>query len=500
MALNDSDRFVINDGTVSQTITFAEFKDGTVLNDSDKFLVNDGVKTETITWLEIQDELGPKGTVNTPTVLKPKDGAGSGDTRYLKSDQIIEVEDLGGGQTKLTLNDSTDLSDIESVGGEIWMTDGTGAPGPYSQTPYTLTTSQVIDVSDGAPTKYSTRYYNSTQLSFGDDPATMLDLATAIVGDTDLNIGDPMTTSNYVSFFELDSPGTVRIGRPAGCLENGQFASVMYGSNTGAAGDWVKVDRTTGRCCQSLQVFQYYAFWLTDPGDELLVTQHNSYAVFEAENAVKLTFADPNPDLRYFLPGDVVGNDGLEDITVVSTGYPTENTMTVSGGTWNNGDVVEYETDGGKGTIDSVNVSNKTITLTNSANRNERWIGENKAGTLFSAAGPSVVDAPLLTTDVELESSQFATTPDGIDGLKEIVWNIDGVDQSAGTLNPYRPTGLPVNSEVTIKVKHIANSIGESGWSASTKFTTGATRNLYTFYEERITALVTRIEELEGGA
>ena len=80
MALNDSDKLLVNDGSKTETITFANFKNGTMLNDSDKFLVNDGSKTETITWAEIQDELGPNGVVNTPTVLKPDDGAGSGDT------------------------------------------------------------------------------------------------------------------------------------------------------------------------------------------------------------------------------------------------------------------------------------------------------------------------------------------------------------------------------------------------------------------------------------
>ena len=95
MALNDSDRFVINDGTDLNTITFAQFKDGTVLNPTDLFLVNDGIKTETISWEEIEDELGPKGVVVQPTVVKPKDGAGSGEERYLKTDTITSIE--GGG-------------------------------------------------------------------------------------------------------------------------------------------------------------------------------------------------------------------------------------------------------------------------------------------------------------------------------------------------------------------------------------------------------------------
>ena len=98
MAINDSDKLLINDGSKTETITFAQFKDGNVLNDSDKFLINNGTKTETITWAEIEDEIGPNGIVNTPVVLKPDDGAGSGETRYLKSGVITQV---GGGGTAL---------------------------------------------------------------------------------------------------------------------------------------------------------------------------------------------------------------------------------------------------------------------------------------------------------------------------------------------------------------------------------------------------------------
>ena len=95
MAINDTDKLLVNDGSKTETITFAQFKDKAVLNDTDKFLINDGTKTETITWAEIEDSLGPNGVVNTPTVLKPKDGAGSGDLTYLITDPITNIE--GGG-------------------------------------------------------------------------------------------------------------------------------------------------------------------------------------------------------------------------------------------------------------------------------------------------------------------------------------------------------------------------------------------------------------------
>ena len=95
MPVNDTDKLLVNDGSKTETVTFAQFKEGSMLNDTDKFLINDGSKTETVTWSDIQDELGPKGEVAKPTVLKPKDGAGSGEERALQTDEIIAVE--GGG-------------------------------------------------------------------------------------------------------------------------------------------------------------------------------------------------------------------------------------------------------------------------------------------------------------------------------------------------------------------------------------------------------------------
>jgi len=61
MALNDTDKFLINNGFKAETITFAQYKEGTMLNDSDKFLVNDGSKTETITWATLKAESGGGG-------------------------------------------------------------------------------------------------------------------------------------------------------------------------------------------------------------------------------------------------------------------------------------------------------------------------------------------------------------------------------------------------------------------------------------------------------
>ena len=162
-------------------------------------------------------------------------------------------------------------------------------------------------------------------------------------------------------------------------------------------------------------------------------------------------------------------------------------------------DKAEYQTNGGQGDIVSVNTNDNTLLISNTGDRDNRWIAENKVGTNFAVAGPQFVDDPLLTADVELESSLFSTTPDDADTLKNIVWELNGATQDAGLSNPYKPTGLALNTEYTVRVKHQGNSLPDSAWSSSTTFTTGATRNLYTYYQDRIAGLISRIEDLESG-
>ena len=225
-------------------------------------------------------------------------------------------------------------------------------------------------------------------------------------------------------------------------------------------------------------------------------------------DAIELTFpgdVSTNPDLRYFKVGDEV-QPGVE---IVINGYnldPKENKLVIDGGSWLGSDGsgeaggdthVEYQTTGGEGEIVSVNTDDNTIMLTNTGDRDNRWIAENKAATDFKVAGPDVVDEPLLTADVELQSSLFSTTPDDVDTLKNIVWELNGVEQNAGTSNPYKPT-LSTDTTYTVRVKHQGNSLPDSAWSTSTTFTTGATRNLYTYYKERVEQLEARIAGIEA--
>ena len=171
--------------------------------------------------------------------------------------------------------------------------------------------------------------------------------------------------------------------------------------------------------------------------------------------------------------------DPTPAVNVISVNTAT-NTMIVDNAGFNAGDVAEYQTKGGKGTI--VSVENNTMMVTDSADRDERWIKG------FSASdNSSIIDDPLLTNDVQLRGSDFATTPPDADTLKEIIWDINGVEYSAGVTNPWSPLEkLPTNTTVTVKVKYKGNVLEDSIWSPTVTFTTGASmRSLFT----RIAAL-----------
>ena len=179
------------------------------------------------------------------------------------------------------------------------------------------------------------------------------------------------------------------------------------------------------------------------------------------------------------------------------TGLKVNNRLLIDGSLVDGDNHVEYQTNGGEGEIVSVNTDDNTILLSDTGDRDNRWIAENKAATDFYVAGPDIVDEPLLTADVELESSIFSTTPPGTDSLKNIVWELNGVTQDAGLTNPYKPT-LSTDTTYTVRVKHQGNSLADSAWSTSTTFTTGATRNLYTYYKERVELLESRLASIEA--
>ena len=579
--------------------------------------------------------------------------------------------------TKLTVDSDKDLADMT---GAVFMSDGAGAPGPYTQTPYKLVTSDIESVNDTDPANIT--------LTFPGDVSTNPDLQYFKAGDV-VNQYVPgggdiyMVTDAGVPFF--DDPGFLTFNSTADDI----FSDTENPGNSYIvrANSWLEVQFLGGVQVQNtlyIYVGDYngfpYEVYINDekidgpeengkwPNQEFAATS-NAIPFSGILKKFKIV-CDTGPVLRqFFVDQDVLANkitgtvayQKLQEVKVISTGYPDSNTMVVDGGewlgsdgsatdnaelgwnqdevwsantsgqyygaqyTWTNvfngvigttfssgvyvkdgstaqvdfnppiacrklelnsskgvltgdplsGNIevtvltdgiqntytisptvntpsivwmeqlmpaktvitsiklgkslnvnpgwgstitaikvddrllvdsgiagaptpvvdthVEYQTNGGEGTIIDINTDDNTLLVINSGDGDNRWIAENKADTDFYVAGPNYVDSPLLTTNVELQSSEFSTDPDGVDGLKEIIWNLNGVDQPGTTLNPYKPTGLSFNTEYTVKVKHVAQSIGESEWSTSTTFTTGASRSLKEYY-------VKQIRELEGGA
>ena len=215
-----------------------------------------------------------------------------------------------------------------------------------------------------------------------------------------------------------------------------------------------------------------------------------------------------------------------EDVKVISTGYPDSNTMVVDGGEWLGSDgsgtpdgatVVEYQTYGGEGEVVNVNTDDNTILLKDlpGTDRNNRWIigatdtsgnagNSGETGDAANATDFFVAAVLMLSTSrclPQMSSCSPASSPpphDGADSLKNIVWELNGATQDAGLTNPYKPT-LSTNTTYTVRVKHQGNSLPDSAWSVtSTTFTTGATRNIYTYYKERVELLEARLAGIEA--
>lgn len=160
MTISDTDKLLINDGSKTKTITFSQFKSGTMLNDTDKFLVNDGSKTETVTWEDIQDGIGPTGSIQSPVaVLTPLNGAGINEGQSYKplSSAITAFSDTDPtSDASLTFTDATELANMV---------------GPLSQVDEngdvkTLITSTIANVNSTDPLAIALTLADSKDLKF----------------------------------------------------------------------------------------------------------------------------------------------------------------------------------------------------------------------------------------------------------------------------------------------------------------------------------------------
>ena len=267
------------------------------LQDSDNFIIGRGTDSYKITYQDLKDDLNyvppPTGTINTPTVLEPNDGAGGGDTRYLKSDAITKVE--GGGI------DTCETSLIQSV----------------DKTP---------------PTTYDCRVLNGT---FGDTPDSWDSLPPSPRYDG-VAIGTKPTadTGIYMGLvYKIDVPGFIRINPNAG----GADASIpvkLWSSNDGI--NWVgptevtqgNLDPSHASYDASIGFFGQYGCIQRQGGTNIAAWYPTG-----SEALTTLTFPDTQ-GFDCFEPGDVVQDP---DVKVISKTEEDPWQIVVDGGNWATG-------------------------------------------------------------------------------------------------------------------------------------------------------------------
>ena len=204
------------------------------------------------------------GTINTPSVLGPQDGAGSGDMRYLLSDTIIDVE---GGDIITCETDAIESVDVRQ-GFEYKYYGIPGENGPtlavkLSQIPSISTATYFADVNFGErPEGYGNVHY---------------------------------------SFYELSEPGIVSVIRPGGnANKDASLAWSDDGTNWLGAIFFQPGGVGPDRPITGTEPHKYWCYWF-------LNTSHGS-SIYMPDNeymTVKLTFPTSN-SFGCFEPGDVV--------------------------------------------------------------------------------------------------------------------------------------------------------------------------------------------------
>ena len=81
---------------------------------------------------------------------------------------------------------------------------------------------------------------------------------------------------------------------------------------------------------------------------------------------------------------------------------------------------------------------------------------------------------------------------------KTLSGNLTAPNKTLERPTPTNPAASPPTPSTQSELKHQGNSLDDSEWSAAIKFTTGATRNLYTYYKERVELLESRIAGIEA--
>ena len=460
-------------------------------------------------WVDVSlvgggSSTGPTATINTPTVIEPKDGAGSGIYRYLKSDILTSISELEGGQVTLTFAGGIDLSEMT---GSVYMSDGTGSPGPYQQTGYELQTTQITDVDDSDPSAIVLSFEgpNTDLKYFKADDIVQGEAVKVVSVDTALNkmvVDGGAWSDGATPAAPVDprvwSTGATTTGNSGTWLNLGQFFDGNTASFAHANGDGsvdavatvifnppITVVRdvtwygaiTAGSCTFQVNDLTPVAGAVGPQGQG---TTRFRFSGTLSKVVIAKTAGSGSGLLCAGLSVDgemLIDNEGLD-----RPAFPAGD------------EEVTYSTAGGQGEI--VSIGTNSITVTPTGGRDNRWIAGNKGAVSFYAAGPEIVDQPLLTSDVELKSSNFATTPSQADTLKEIIWELNGVEESASMSNPFKPT-LETDTVYSVRVKHKGNLLNDSDWSVMTTFTTGSSETLFEAQQAIMDDLYWRVEDLE---
>ena len=248
--------------------------------------------------------------------------------------------------TKLTVAGPTDLA---LMTGSVFSTDGSGSPGPYTQTPYKLTTTDIESVSAGAEViSYSIGYlptdYTEKKLQTANEMLDGLNAYATSKGQNlynlvreeqvDLPVGTAPNprfkwgTSNGVQageqfIYKFDEPVIATYSRSIYDNRAGNLWWLV-GSNDGinwslaAQSDDAQIpgfypDNTNNCRKYSDQKYTYYIFsynWYSNSAS----TDNYRLDTGKLAEEVTLTFpgdVSTNPDLQYFLPGDVVQQDAF---------------------------------------------------------------------------------------------------------------------------------------------------------------------------------------------
>ena len=337
-----------------------------------------------------------------------------------------------------------------------------------------------VDLLDGMATIISTGYPNANTMTV-DGGAWLGADGSGVAGD-----------GRYEPSQEWSNGLSIPSGLASGSLQN-QFDSDLatYANPAEATDAWTFTSPTTIILTQNIKLkppfVESFTYTWTINSDNGVSDTITDTSFYELQGTAGLTIGpgnplvigSSNPDVAPKFTGMQVNNKLLVDSSIPGGGGDTAVTV-------------------GPFTAEGTFLSAVGTEVDLSASSG-RWIADNKAGIDFSIAGPAVIDNPLLTADVVLESTPFSTTPADADTLKGMVWELNGVEQNAGIANPYKPT-LTTGTTYTVRVKHEANGLPDSAWSTSTTFKTGATRTLQTYYVEKVDTLMARIATLEKGS